>query len=72
MHRHSLHKVDYVRNRAILGAGVDHWDNPLTECNYPIWGIKIELGNSVSLQFILWYTLKQYLVTIDTFSEKFA
>jgi len=68
MHRHSLHKVDYVRNRTMLGAGVEHWDNPLTECNYPIWGMKIELGSSVSFSI----QTKQYLVTIDTFSEGFA
>jgi len=63
MHRHSLQKVSFVRDRAVLGAVVEHCDNPSTERDHFIWGMKIALGDSLSFKSRS-YTLERYLVTI--------
>ena len=57
MHRHSPQKVGSVRDRAVLGAVVEHWDNPLTERNHFIWGMKIALCDSLSFKSMP-YTLE--------------
>jgi len=55
----------------ILEAGVKYWDNLLSEPSHFISRTRIELCISINLQFRS-YMLKQYTVTIDILSRKFA